>query len=359
MVSYSAVMSDSSGKESGSHEPPPLGTVRRLRRDQFDMPSAAAEDDWYETERLTGQITGRMRGATAVDAPAPQPTPVLDWRHTEPSRAPTAAQRVRRNLERRRGPRVPGSWLRRGRQNTATPREGEPSFASSDPDESAAARPENEVAHAPALGLRHGYPEATPARSLRARINGRELTTFASGRAASAAALAVAAIATAAIGIASAVGGGVTKPRPSPPIASTSAAAPGFAAKAQGQATVFGIVEHHVRVRASEAGGVPANRTRRAARHHSRPASNRSPVGADQSTAPGTTSPAQSTGSYGTSSTSPTYSGSGSSSSPGYGGSTPPPSAPTARPASHTQTTQPAFGANGSLAPGRGAAGTQ
>ena len=52
-------MDNDSGRGSRSDKPPPLATVRRLRLDEYSSRSGAAEDDWYETERLTGQITGR------------------------------------------------------------------------------------------------------------------------------------------------------------------------------------------------------------------------------------------------------------------------------------------------------------
>jgi hypothetical protein len=83
-------MSNETGRGSRSNEPPPLATVSRLRLDENTSRSGADEVDWYETERLTGQITGGGRSAAAADEPAiaPERTPVLDWRHADPSPIP-------------------------------------------------------------------------------------------------------------------------------------------------------------------------------------------------------------------------------------------------------------------------------
>jgi hypothetical protein len=121
-------MSNETGRGSRSNEPPPLATVSRLRLDENTSRSGADEVDWYETERLTGQITGGGRSAAAADEPAiaPERTPVLDWRHADPSPIPSAAQRLRRSLARRRRPNVtlrvpwPDGALRRHRRTAAT-----------------------------------------------------------------------------------------------------------------------------------------------------------------------------------------------------------------------------------------------
>ena len=157
-----------------------------------------------------------------------------------------------------------------------------------------------------------------------------------------------------AIAIVSTVGGAGTKPRRPALLASTSAQA--FASAAAAPGTAMGIVEHHFRIQASRSDGAPASGAR-VKRHQSRPAGRRSTTRQSASAAGATKSPAPSAGSYQSSSSTPTYGGS--SSSPPSGGSTSPPSTPTAHPAAHKQTTQPAFGANGSLGPGRGASGTQ
>ena len=65
-----------------SHEPPPLAPVRRLRLGDAEGPTSAGEE-WYETERLTGQITGRAASEPPVDRQAPgqdQGPVLLDWR---------------------------------------------------------------------------------------------------------------------------------------------------------------------------------------------------------------------------------------------------------------------------------------
>jgi hypothetical protein len=81
-------MGNESGRGGRSSEPPELATVRRLHLDNTARSSATATDEWYETERLTGQITGRARGAPVTDQPTrpTEQTPVsLGWRHAEPA----------------------------------------------------------------------------------------------------------------------------------------------------------------------------------------------------------------------------------------------------------------------------------
>ena len=78
------------GSRSDQEEPLPA-TVRRLRLDEYPTRSrAAAEEDWYETERLTGHITGGAASAAATDQPAisPERTRALDWRYADPTRLP-------------------------------------------------------------------------------------------------------------------------------------------------------------------------------------------------------------------------------------------------------------------------------
>src|ERR1035437_6613863 len=120
-------MGNDSGSGSRSNEPPKLATVRRLHLDDGEGSSATATEDWYETERLTGQITGRTRSTSTVDRPAPSQNEapvILDWRHTEATPPPSALERLRRGLERRgqlasRAPRR-DSWRRRGGPAAAT-----------------------------------------------------------------------------------------------------------------------------------------------------------------------------------------------------------------------------------------------
>jgi len=73
---------DDTGWRNRSHEPPPLAPVRQLRLGDFEGSTAAGEE-WYETERLSGQITGGVASEPPVDRQAPghdQPV-LLDWRH--------------------------------------------------------------------------------------------------------------------------------------------------------------------------------------------------------------------------------------------------------------------------------------
>jgi hypothetical protein len=93
-------MDNDSGRGSRSNEPPKLATVRRLHLDETEGSSATATEEWYETERLTGQITGG-RSAPPVDQPAPlrdEALVALDWRHAESAPPPTALQRLGRSL---------------------------------------------------------------------------------------------------------------------------------------------------------------------------------------------------------------------------------------------------------------------
>ena len=60
-------MDNDPGRGSRSNEPPKLATVRRLHLDDGEGSSATATEDWYETERLTGHITGRARSTSTSD----------------------------------------------------------------------------------------------------------------------------------------------------------------------------------------------------------------------------------------------------------------------------------------------------
>ena len=96
-------MDNDSGRESRSDQPPPRATVRPLHLNEVAPDTGAAEDDWYETERLTGQITGRAGTTATIDPPAPtQDAPVvLDWRHEPVERSPTLLERLGRRVGRR------------------------------------------------------------------------------------------------------------------------------------------------------------------------------------------------------------------------------------------------------------------
>lgn len=104
-------MGNESGRGHRSDEPPPLANVRHLRLDDGDGSTATAADEWYETERLTGQITGHARSASpTATTPAPALSEVvLDWRHQTAAPPPTALERLRQTLAGRR-------YLRRRRE---------------------------------------------------------------------------------------------------------------------------------------------------------------------------------------------------------------------------------------------------
>ena len=76
-------MDNDSGRGSRSNEPPKLATVRRLHLDDGEGSSATATEEWYETERLTGQITGRRNAphGRPASASTDEALVVLDWRH--------------------------------------------------------------------------------------------------------------------------------------------------------------------------------------------------------------------------------------------------------------------------------------
>ena len=89
-------MSNETGRGRWPDERPTRTTVRRLHDDEAEGSSAPAPEEWYETERLTGQITGRRNAAT-IDQPAPlenETLAVLDWRHADSAPAPTVLQRL-------------------------------------------------------------------------------------------------------------------------------------------------------------------------------------------------------------------------------------------------------------------------
>ena len=247
-------MDNDSGRGSRSDQPPPLATVRPLHLNEVATDAGGAEDDWYETERLTGQITGRARSAAATEgrAVAPVPSQALDWRHADPEPAPSAAQRLRRGLDRRRGPRaalrLPSAerWLRRHRRATAT------RVAASEPSEVPVLAAPEAVAHRnksarPLLGFRRSSeqqdPEPRPA--LGARIR-EQIPRPALGRSASIVAIVLVMVAAATIGIAAALEGSPAKPRRAAMVASGSRHTPELAA-AKVLTAAVGFVEHEVR----------------------------------------------------------------------------------------------------------------
>jgi hypothetical protein len=98
-------MANDTGRGRWPEERPTRASVRRLHgdaaqgssaADQAQGSSATATGEWYETERLAGQITGGRTAAPAFSQA--QAAAVLDWRHAELAPAPTALQRLGRSL---------------------------------------------------------------------------------------------------------------------------------------------------------------------------------------------------------------------------------------------------------------------
>jgi hypothetical protein len=86
------------GKQTGPEERSARGSVRSLFADEAEGGAIAAEE-WYETERLTGQITGRARAADGPE-PSQHGAPLaLEWRHAEVAPSPSRLERLRRRLE--------------------------------------------------------------------------------------------------------------------------------------------------------------------------------------------------------------------------------------------------------------------
>ena len=215
-------MDNDSGRGSRSDEPPPLATVSRLRLDESASRSGIAEDDWYETERLTGQITGRAPSAAATDEPPVTPggTLVLDWRNPDPAPDAGAAQTLRRSLNRRGRPKVtlrvrrPHNSLRRHPPITAAEAPDRKPAEPRTSDEAEAAVNRHDATRS-LLGFRHG-PEPVPPkarRALSARVRAR-IPHLALGRGASVVAITLLAAATATIGIAAALRAYLIRPAP-------------------------------------------------------------------------------------------------------------------------------------------------
>lgn len=269
-----------SGRGRRSNEPPTLAPVRRLHLDDGDGSSATDTDEWYETERLTGQITGRARDAAPVDPPAPEQNDdapvVLDWRRAPAVPSPTALQRLRRSVTSRSGYRrpradsqdaeVPPSARARDVQQEvlatasqvqppAAPEQAEPAA-----DEIRAAPPGG-----PRIGLR-GDTELAPPRAKRRAA----MRTFARershhlrlGRTMILCAVVLCLAAASAIGIASQTNSTAAKPRRASLVATTPRQGAGVGTAAKSVTGALGDLEHQVRT----------NRARhRADRVHRRP----------------------------------------------------------------------------------------
>src|SRR5581483_7112599 len=345
-------MNNDSGRGSRS-EPPPRATVRSLHLNDVAPDTGAAEDDWYETERLTGQITGRDRSAAATEqAVAPVESPALDWRHADPEPTPSPAQRLRQGLARRRGPkavlRLPSAerWRRRHRRATPT------RVAANKPSKVPALAAPEAVAHRnnparPVLGFRQRseHQEPEPGRALGVRIREQMPRLAWQMRPAVVAVTVVAAVGT--IGIAGALNGSPPKARQATVVAGSAGQASDFSAVTKALSTAEGLVGHQLRGDARPHHSVRPRRANRPSQRPSRRAHRHSAK--RRTVAPAATPPPASTStSYASStSSSPVYSQSSSTPSTSSQSGT----SKTASAASthHSQTTRPAFGYNGVL----------
>ena len=356
-------MGNDSGRGSRSNEPPKLATVRRLHLDDGEGSSATATEDWYETERLTGQITGRTRSTSTVDRPAPSQNEapvILDWRHTEATPPPTALQRLRQRFGRRnlRGTREFEPRRQNDDQPTTPARpvqQATLATATEEPLPAAAAHEDDATpASSPRLSLREqeDQPPEHPKRRLapRARVRvHRHRLDFRRGALVGAVLLSVGTAAV--LGIASQMSSTAAKPPHTHLAAVTSS--PGTDLNTAAKTVIGALAALKSQVRRSQTSHNAARPHRRArhkprVRAHAHAARSRSEATSRASTPPAAPASSPSTSSYSSSSSVPA-----SSSQPAT--STPAP----ATSSSAAQRSQPAFGPNGSLGPGRGAPGTQ
>jgi hypothetical protein len=332
-------MGNDSGRGSRSDEPPQLANVRRLHLDDVEGPSATATEEWYETERLTGQITGGARSAAPIDPPAPsqdEAPVVLDWRHAAAVAPPTALERLRtlaarRYRRHRRGipdADVPSPARARGVQRAvlATANQVQPPRLAPQEDEPAADEIRATPPSGPRIGLRESADRAPqrPKRRSAPSASGRERDThprLRRGVIVSAVVLSVAAASV--IAIASQMNSTAARPRQASPVAATSR--PGDAGLNTTAETVIGvpaILEHQVRKSQPGHGTVQAHRHPRHKTHdRTRSSSSQPSVSRSESTPPvavPATTPSTppvavpattpSTSSYSSSSSSPAYS---------------------------------------------------
>ncbi len=308
------------GQEPRSNEPQ-LATVRRLHLDDGNGSTTTATDEWYETERLTGQITGRARHAPPADAPAPAQNAasvVLDWRDTSAVPSPTALQRLRRSVAGRGGDRlsrvdtqdaeVPPSARAREVQQTvlATTSQVQPAPATEE-DEPAA----DEIRAAPPRGPRidlRGDAEPAPPRAKRRgtmRTCGRERNHLRLRRTVIVGAVLLSLSAVSVIGIASQTNSTATKPHRASLVAATSRPDAGVGTTTKSVIGALGVLEHQVRTSRARHPAVQAHRRPQVSKRTSvsRPESS-PPVSAPTTAA----ASRPSTTSYSSSSSSPAYS---------------------------------------------------
>jgi hypothetical protein len=314
------------GREHRSNEPQ-LATVRRLHLDDGDGSTTTATEEWYETERLTGQITGRARHAPPADPPAPAQNAapvVLDWRHAPAVPSPTALQRLRRSVAGRGGDRlsradtqdaeVPPSARACEVQQTvlATTSQVQPAPATEEDepatDEIRAAPPSG-----PRIGLR-GDAEPAPPRAKRwgtMRTYARERSQHLRlGRTVIVSVVVLSLAAVSVIGIASQTNSTATRPHRASLVAATSRPDVGVGTTTKSVIGALGVLEHQVRTsrarhRVVRAHRRPREKSRARRRRVSKQPSVSRPESSPPVTAP-TTAPR--TSSYSSSSSSPAYS---------------------------------------------------
>lgn len=272
------------GKGGRSGERPQLATIRRLHLDNGDGLTATATEEWYETERLTGHITGGARHATAIDPPASGLDPVpagLDWRHAPALPAPTVRERLRRAVaehrDRGRGERsdvnvtAAARGVRRALAATVS-RARTPQPPKPQTDEASAVKETGIAAPAgPRLGLR-GAPAdwaAEPVRRWSVR-EGHERVAWPRRRhAVIATALMLSILVLAGVSIVAQTGGNPARSHSVRAVVEAAGLAPGLSRTAKGMIGTLGVVEHQVRTRR------PAQRTVHARRHPRHPVRHR------------------------------------------------------------------------------------
>ena len=356
-------MDNDSGRGSRPDEPPKLATVRHLHLDDVEGSRATATEEWYETERFAGQITGRTRSAAPIDRPPASwnETPVvLDWRHGQAVPPPTALERLWQSLDlryrrRRReltaGRQEPSARARGTRRampagaSEAAPPPLAPQADGPAADEVSTVRP-----NGPQIALRGAAGQAPErAKRLSAPLSDPRLRRWAL---VSVVVLSVAALS--GVGIASQMDGIAAKPRESGLVAATSVPAAGLNTATETMIGVLGALERHVAKikvehRAVRADRRPRDETRARARASSRRRSSSTTETAGTAAPPVTPS---TTRPYSSSSSSPAYTAQPATSEPTAAatssapsnspGSTQPAGAGSSTPSDNTGSAQPA-----------------
>ena len=312
------------GRGTGPDKRSVRGSVRSLFPPEAEGAGAIATEEWYETERLTGQITGRGRSLKTTASSAlghDEAPPVLDWRHADVLPAPTRLERIRGSVDRGRrrlragmGGNVRGSApIRASRRPRLHRSSGEPTVPrGSEQDQHPVAKigtgpsssPSTASGHVPARMPERLEWRSAPGSNPRERTNRLRLRT-----AATLAAVALSLVATAVVAISLATRG--TKPEMHDATLSARTSRPaGVLQPAVG--TLIGaveVLEHRVAHFRVVDGDVP---THRHPRHRTPPAHlsrSRAVHAPSESTSPpteGATPP--NSGSYRSSSSTPAYS---------------------------------------------------